>query len=82
MHCYLWVECGKKARLRNDMTLCKVPIKNREFSPEAMAKVTVTTFIKEELKNRLKALADVERRSVSQMVAILIERAIKEEMRL
>lgn len=43
-----------------------------------MPKVTVTTFIEEELKEDLKALADKERRSVSQMVAVLIERAIDE----
>jgi len=41
-----------------------------------MAKVTVTAFIEEELKDGLKALADKERRSMSQMVAILIERAV------
>ena len=42
-----------------------------------MAKVTVTAFIKEELKDDLKALADKERRSMSQMIAVLIERAIE-----
>jgi len=44
---------------------------------EEMAKVTVTTFIEEELKEGLKALADNERRSMSQMVAVLIERAVE-----
>ncbi|MGB3311391.1 MAG: hypothetical protein WBG32_10445 [Nodosilinea sp.] len=42
-----------------------------------MAKVTVTAFIEEELKDDLKALADKERRSMSQMIAVLIERAIE-----
>ncbi|NER80588.1 MAG: ribbon-helix-helix protein, CopG family [Leptolyngbya sp. SIO1D8] len=42
-----------------------------------MAKVTVTAFIEEELKDGLKALADAERRSMSQMVALLIERAVE-----
>ena len=41
-----------------------------------MAKVTVTAFIEEEIKEGLKALADSERRSMSQMMAILIERAV------
>ncbi|MEM1309820.1 MAG: hypothetical protein AAGF98_10100 [Cyanobacteria bacterium P01_H01_bin.153] len=45
--------------------------------PDEMAKVTVTAFIEEELKDDLKALADAERRSMSQMVALLIERAIQ-----
>jgi len=44
--------------------------------PPAMAKVTVTTFVEEDLKDGLKALADHERRSMSQMVAVLIERAV------
>jgi len=44
---------------------------------DEMAKVTVTAFIEEELKDDLKALADAERRSMSQMVALLIERAIQ-----
>lgn len=44
---------------------------------EEMGKVTVTTFIEEELKEGLKALADNERRSMSQMVAVLIERAVE-----
>lgn len=42
-----------------------------------MAKVTVTAFIEEDLKDGLKALADAERRSMSQMVALLIERAVE-----
>lgn len=46
------------------------------LNPDEMAKVTVTAFIEEELKDGLKALADKERRSMSQMVAILIERAV------
>ena len=45
---------------------------------EEMAKVTVTAFIEEDIKDGLKALADVERRSMSQMIALLIERAVKE----
>jgi len=43
---------------------------------DEMAKVTVTAFIEEELKDDLKLLADKERRSMSQMIAVLIERAI------
>ncbi|HZG41193.1 MAG TPA: hypothetical protein VEZ50_21150 [Nodosilinea sp.] len=46
-------------------------------NPAEMAKVTVTAFIEEELKDDLKALADKERRSMSQMIAVLIERAIE-----
>lgn len=42
-----------------------------------MAKVTVTAFIEEKLKDDLKALADQDRRSMSQMIAVLIERAIE-----
>lgn len=45
-------------------------------TPGDMAKVTVTAFIEDELKDGLKALADKERRSMSQMVALLIERAV------
>lgn len=44
---------------------------------EDMPKVTVTAFIEEDIKEGLKALADAERRSMSQMIAVLIERAIK-----
>lgn len=44
---------------------------------EEMAKVTVTAFIEEEIKEGLKALADAERRSMSQMMAVLIEKAVK-----
>lgn len=47
-------------------------------SDQDMPKVTVTTFIEEELKAELKELADSERRSVSQMVAVLIERAVED----
>ena len=47
-------------------------------SPEDMPKVTVTAFIEESLKDELKELADRERRSMSQMVALLIERAVSE----
>lgn len=47
------------------------------LSFDEMAKVTVTAFIEEELKDGLKALADKERRSMSQMVALLIERAVQ-----
>lgn len=45
---------------------------------DEMPKVTVTAFLEEELKEDLKALADVERRSMSQMLAVLVERAVKE----
>lgn len=45
---------------------------------EDMAKTTVTVFIEDELKEDLKALADSERRSLSQMVAVLIEQAVKQ----
>ena len=45
---------------------------------QSMAKVTITTFVEEELKDGLKALADKERRSMSQMAAILIERAVED----
>ena len=41
-----------------------------------MAKVTVTAFVEEEIKAGLKALADHERRSMSQMMAVLIEKAV------
>ena len=41
-----------------------------------MAKVTVTAFVEEEIKAGLKSLADHERRSMSQMMAVLIERAV------
>ncbi|WP_242541952.1 ribbon-helix-helix domain-containing protein [Leptolyngbya sp. Cla-17] len=47
-----------------------------ELSNDEMSKVTITAFIEEDLKEGLKALADVERRSMSQMVAVLIERAV------
>lgn len=49
-----------------------------ELSNDEMSKVTITAFIEEELKEGLKALADVERRSMSQMVAVLIERAVND----
>jgi hypothetical protein len=48
-----------------------------DHNPAEMAKVTVTAFIEEDLKDDLKALADKERRSMSQMIAVLIERAIE-----
>ncbi|XGV99746.1 MAG: hypothetical protein ACAF41_12515 [Leptolyngbya sp. BL-A-14] len=44
---------------------------------ELMAKVTVTAFVDEDIKEGLKALADVERRSLSQMIALLIEDAVE-----
>jgi hypothetical protein len=47
-----------------------------DHTTDEMAKVTVTAFIKEGLKDDLKLLADKERRSMSQMIAVLIERAI------
>jgi CopG-like RHH_1 or ribbon-helix-helix domain, RHH_5 len=43
---------------------------------DPMAKVTVTAFIEEDIKEGLKELADDERRSMSQMIAVLIERAV------
>jgi hypothetical protein len=49
-----------------------------EMYDDNMAKVTVTAFIEEDIKEGLKALADVERRSMSQMMAVLIEKAIEE----
>lgn len=52
-----------------------------ENQMDDMAKVTVTTFIEEELKDGLKALADNERRSMSQMVAVLIERAVEDAIK-
>jgi predicted DNA-binding protein len=48
---------------------------------DEMPKVTVTAFIEEELKEGLKALSDAERRSMSQMVAVLIERAVNEAVK-
>jgi CopG-like RHH_1 or ribbon-helix-helix domain, RHH_5 len=51
---------------------------NAENHSNEMAKVTVTAFIEEEIKEGLKALADVERRSMSQMMAVLIENAVEE----
>jgi predicted transcriptional regulator len=50
-------------------------------STDKMAKVTVTAFIEEDLKEGLKALADKERRSMSQVVALLIERAVEAAQR-
>lgn len=41
-----------------------------------MAKVTVTALVDESIKEDLRLLAEVERRSISQMVSILIEDAI------
>ncbi|WP_199333394.1 hypothetical protein [Oculatella sp. FACHB-28] len=49
-----------------------------EVHNDPMAKVTVTAFIEEEIKEGLKDLADAERRSMSQMMAVLIERAVLE----
>ena len=46
-------------------------------NPVEMAKVTVTAFIEEELKDDIKALANKERRSMSQMIAVIIERAVE-----
>jgi hypothetical protein len=48
---------------------------------DEMAKVTITTFVEEELKDGLKALADAERRSMSQMLAVLIERAVNDAIK-
>ena len=44
-----------------------------------VGKVTVTAFIEEELKDRLKALADRQRRSVSQIICLLIEEALEND---
>ncbi|MCY7390638.1 MAG: hypothetical protein LH647_03790 [Leptolyngbyaceae cyanobacterium CAN_BIN12] len=49
-----------------------------ELSNDEMSKVTITAFIEEDLKEGLKALADVERRSMSQMIAVPIERAVND----
>ncbi len=43
---------------------------------DEMAKVTVTAFVEEDIKDGLKALANAERRSMSQMMSFLIEKAI------
>ncbi|NJN23672.1 MAG: ribbon-helix-helix protein, CopG family [Acaryochloridaceae cyanobacterium RL_2_7] len=43
---------------------------------DPMAKVAATAFIEEEIKEGLRELADDERRSMSQMIAVLIERAV------
>ncbi|WOD37396.1 ribbon-helix-helix domain-containing protein [Nodosilinea sp. E11] len=48
-----------------------------DHNPDEMTKVTVTAFIEEDLKGDLKALAHKERRSMSQMISVLIERAIE-----
>jgi hypothetical protein len=63
---------------QNDQFFSEVSIMSSEnhLSFDEMAKVTVTAFIEEELKDGLKALAEKERRSMSQMVALLIERAV------
>lgn len=42
-----------------------------------MAKTTITAFIEEATKEDLKALAEYEHRSLSQMVAVLIDRAVR-----
>jgi hypothetical protein len=54
---------------------------NAENLSNEMAKVTVTAFVEEEIKEGLKALADHERRSMSQMMAVLIERAVSEAIK-
>ena len=41
-----------------------------------MAKVTVTAFVEEDIKEVLKALADVERGLMSPMMALLVEKAV------
>lgn len=51
---------------------------NAGIHDDSMAKITVTAFIDEEMKQGLKDLADYERRSMSQMMAVLIERAVIE----
>lgn len=50
----------------------------KEQGSNEMAKVTVTAFIEEEIKEDLKALADMERRSMSQMISFLIEDAVEQ----
>jgi hypothetical protein len=49
-----------------------------DTNDDLMAKVTVTAFVEEDIKEGLKALADVERRSMSQMMAVLIENAVED----
>jgi len=49
-----------------------------EICDDEMSKVTVTAFVEDDIKEGLKALADAERRSMSQMMALLIERAVIE----
>ncbi len=51
---------------------------NFEFDKETTDKMTVTTFVEKPIKQGLKNLAKVERRSVSQMTALLIEQAVQE----
>lgn len=48
---------------------------------DAMPKVTVTALIEEDIKEGLKALADAERRSMSQMMGVLIEKAVQEAVK-
>ena len=50
---------------------------NSSCNADEMPKVTVTAFVEEEIKEGLKQLADAERRSMSQMMAVLIEKAVE-----
>jgi len=43
---------------------------------DAMAKVNISVLVEEYLREDLKRLANVERRSVSQLVSLLIEDAV------
>ncbi|MFB2979756.1 hypothetical protein [Microseira sp. BLCC-F43] len=43
---------------------------------DAMAKVNISVLVEEDLREDLKRLANVERRSVSQLVSLLIEDAV------
>lgn len=52
-----------------------------EDLPKEMPKVTITTFVEEEIKDGLKLLAERERRSMSQMIAFLVEEAVETAIR-
>jgi CopG-like RHH_1 or ribbon-helix-helix domain, RHH_5 len=52
------------------------PMEKLAKSREPLGKVTVTSFVEEDIKAGLKDLAHEERRSMSQMIALLIERAV------
>lgn len=52
-------------------------IATKPRTPSAMAKTTITAFVEEEIKEALKALAETERRSMSQLVSLLVEDAVR-----